>query len=139
MNALFLDTSALLRRYVADRDRPLVIGAMETHDTWVASAMARTELQLALHQAAGSPQSQRELWAAVRDDWEAIWEIPLDRRCLARATEIGARFGLPTVDALTLAAAARLPGQIDFITFERQQIPAAAELGFSVISPDGNG
>ncbi len=135
MSVLYLDTSALLRRYVADRERPLVIDTMAQHEHWAASALARTELQLALHQAAGSPDVQRQLWAAVRDDWEALWEVPVDRRCMARATEIGARFGLSTGDALTLAAAARLPGDINFCTFERQQIPAAAELGFRVISP----
>ncbi len=132
---LFLDTSALLRRYVADGERPLVIEAMTSDQTWVASSLARTELQLALHAAAGSPKGQRELWAAVRDDWEAFWEIPVDARCLARATEIGARYGLALVDALHLAAAARLPGSIRFLTFERQQIPAAADLGFDVLSP----
>lgn len=136
---LFLDTSALLRRYVADGERPLVIETMTADPTWVASSLTRTELQLALHAAAGSPTGQRELWAAVRDDWEAFWEIPVDARCLARATEIGARYGLALVDALHLAAAARLPGPIQFLTFERQQIPAAADLGFAVISPFESG
>ncbi len=132
---LVLDTSALLRRYIADPARPLVIDAMNNAEAWAASAVARTELQLGLFGAAVSPQSRDELWAAVRNDWEALWEIPLDRRCLARATEIGARYGLSLVDALHLAAADRLPRPVRFCTFERQQIPAAAELGFEVISP----
>lgn len=134
-STLFLDTSALLRRYVADAERPLVIETMNSTTTWVASSLARTELQLALHSAAGNPAGQRDLWAAVRDDWEAIWEVPTDARCLARATEIGARYGLALVDSLHLAAAARLPGTVRFLTFERQQIPAAADLGFDVVSP----
>lgn len=132
---LVLDTSALLRRYVADASRSLVIEAMDTADAWAASAVARTELQLGLFAAAVSPRARDELWAAVRNDWEAVWEIPLDRRCLARATEIGATYGLSLVDALHLAAADRLPRPVRYCTFERQQIPAAAELGFEVVSP----
>ncbi|MEZ5227246.1 MAG: PIN domain-containing protein [Acidimicrobiales bacterium] len=136
-SVLVLDTSALLRRYIADAHRPLVVDAMNEAEAWAASAVARTELQLGLFAAAVSPRSRDELWAAVRNDWEAMWEIPLDRRCLARATEIGARYGLSLVDALHLAAADRLPRPVRYCTFERQQIPAAAELGFEVISPYG--
>ena len=130
-----LDTSALLRRYLADRHRPMVMDAMTGADHWAASSLARTELQIALHHAASSASVQAELWAAVRDDWEALWEIPVDGRCLARAAEIGARYGLAVADAIHLAAADRLPRPVRFVTFERQQIPAAADLGFEVVSP----
>lgn len=131
----FLDTSALLRRYLADRDRPLVLDAMSEAGEWAASSLARTELQLALHQAAPSASVQQALWSRLRDDWEAFWEVPVDGRCLSRATEIGSRYGLSVTDALHLAAADRLPRPIRFVTFERQQIPAAADLGFHVVSP----
>ena len=132
---LVLDTSALLRRYIADADRGLVIDAMTDADAWAASAVARTELQLGLFAAAVNPRARDDMWAAVRNDWEAMWEIPLDRRCPHAATEIGARYGLSLVDSLHLAAADRLPRPVRYCTFERQQIPAAAELGFEVISP----
>lgn len=132
---LVLDTSALLRRYVADASRPLVLEAMSNATAWATSALAKTELQLALVHAANSPTARDDLWSAVRSDWDAFWEIPTDGRCLSRATEIGATFGLATIDAIHLSAADRLPRPVQFLTFERQQIPAAAELGFEVISP----
>ncbi len=132
---VFLDTSALIRRYLADRDRRLVIDAMDQAGAWVASAMAKTELQLALFQATPTPSAQRELWSGVRDDWEGFWEVPVDQRCLTRAAEIGARYGLATIDAVHLAAADRLPRPVRFVTFDRQQIPAAADLGLHVVSP----
>ena len=78
---------------------------------------------------------QQRLWAALRRDWDAFWVVPLDGRCLARATEVGATYGLRTLDALHLAAADRLPRPVAFLTFERRQIPAATGLGFDVISP----
>lgn len=136
MPALFVDTSALLRRYLADRHRPLVVDAMANDDNeWCASAVTRTEVLLALHQTATDPRSQADLWRAVRDDWEAFWEIPVDGRCLARAAEIGAIYGLRTVDAIQLAAADRLPRPARYLTFDRHQIPAAVGLGFEVLSP----
>lgn len=132
---LYIDTSALVRRYLHDRHRPMVLDAMAADDAWCASALARTEAQVALHRASVSSRQQRQLWGALRDEWEAFWVVPLDDRGMARAVEIGAAYGVRIVDALHLAAADRLPGPIRYLTFDRQQIPAAAALGFEVLSP----
>jgi predicted nucleic acid-binding protein len=61
--------------------------------------------------------------------------VPIDGRCLARATEIGARYGITLVTAIHLAAADRLPPPVRFLTFDSRQIPAAADLGLDVVSP----
>ncbi|MDA3040756.1 MAG: type II toxin-antitoxin system VapC family toxin [Actinomycetota bacterium] len=132
---LFIDSSALLRRYVADPQRPLVVDAMTAAEAWAVSAIARSEVQLALVQAATSARTRDRFWSMVREDWDAFWQVPVDGRCLARATEIGAQFGLSLVDAIHLASADRLPRPLSYLTFERQQIPAAAELGMQVLSP----
>lgn len=133
---LFLDTSALLRRYVAAPHRLLVVDAMEQADHWVASALSRTETLLALQQLALSPSHLDELWATVRGEWDAFWEVPCDNRALNVAIEMGGRFGLGTVDALQLACASRIPSPLSFCTFERQQIPVAVALGFELIAPE---
>lgn len=132
---LYVDTSALVRRYLHDRHRPMVLDAMAADPTWCASALGRTEAQLVLHRAAASARQQRALWTLLRDEWEAFWVVPLDERCMAAAVEIGAAYGVRIVDAVHLAAAQRLPEPVQFCTFDRQQIPAAAALGFDVISP----
>lgn len=134
---LYVDTSALVRRYLHDRHRPLVLDAMAGDDAWCASALVRSETQLALHRAAVSARQQRALWSLLRDEWEAFWVVPLDDRCMARAVELGATYGLRIVDAIHLAAADRIPGPVRYLTFERRQIPAAAALGLEVISPVG--
>ncbi|HEX7166012.1 MAG TPA: type II toxin-antitoxin system VapC family toxin [Acidimicrobiales bacterium] len=133
--AVFVDTSALVKRYVAHPDRSLVIEAMAADDVWVASAVARTEVMLALHQLAPGRHSQARLWHAFRDDWDAFAVVPVDDRCLARAVELGARFSLHVVHAMHLAAADRLPRPLRYVTFDRRQIPTAAALGFDVVSP----
>jgi predicted nucleic acid-binding protein len=133
--SLYVDTSALVRRYLHDRHRALVLDAMAGGDAWCASALVRTETQLALHRAAVSGRQQAELWRALRDEWEAFWVIPMDDRGMARAVEIGATYGVRIVDAIHLAAADRLPAPVRYLTFDRQQIPAADALGFEVVSP----
>ena len=79
-------------------------------------------------------RQQSALWRELRDEWDAFWVVPIDDRCMARAVEIGATYGVRIVDAIHLAAADRLPGPVRYLTFERQQIPAADALGFEVIS-----
>ena len=133
--ALFVDTSALVKRYVAEPDRQLVVDAMRADDVWVASSLARTEAMLTLHQLAPGPHSQERLWHAFRDDWDAFVVVPVDDRCLARAVELGAQFSLRVVDAIHLAAADRLPRPLKYLTFDRRQIPAASALGLEVVSP----
>jgi hypothetical protein len=132
---LYVDTSALVRRYIFDRHRGIVVDAMAGDDAWCASALVRSETQLALHRASVSARQQAALWRELRDEWEAFWVVPLDDRCMARAVEIGAAFGVRMVDAIHLAAADRLPRPVRYLTFERQQIPAADGLGFEVVSP----
>ncbi|MGI9610444.1 MAG: type II toxin-antitoxin system VapC family toxin [Acidimicrobiia bacterium] len=135
---VFLDTSALLRRYVAAPHRTLVLDAMETADQWVTTSLSRTETLLALQQLALSPAHLNQLWASVRGEWDGFWEVPIDTRALNAAVELGGRFGLGTVDAIQLACASRLPLPAWFCTFERQQIPVAAELGFELIAPEAS-
>lgn len=134
--ALFLDASALVRRYVRDPGRSMVLDAMATDPTWCASEACRTETMLALHRLAPGPSTQVDLWAAVREDWAAMTVVPVDDRCLARAVEIGATFGLRTIDAIHLAAADRLPRPVTFASFDRHQLPAAAALGLDVLTPE---
>lgn len=133
--SLVVDTSAILCRYLPDARRRFVSEVMAEHKDWVVSGLARTEVLLALHQAAGESRRHRDLWDGVRSDWSLFWEVPLDGRCMARATEVGARYGLSVVNAIHLAAADRLPRPVEFLTLDRRQIPAAADLGFRVQSP----
>lgn len=132
---LAVDPSALIARYVPGPDRALVNETMAAADTWCASDLARTEVMLALHRIAGAEVLANELWAAARADFDAFVLVPVDERCIATATELGAAFGLRTVDAVHLAAADRLPRPVRYLTLDRHQIPAAAALHFDLVAP----
>lgn len=132
---IFVDTSALLRRYVHDAGSALVDEAMASDEAWIASAVARSEVLMALHHLAAGPRQQAAMWDTFRADWDVFAVVPVDNRCLARAGELGAQFALRLVDALHLAAADRLPRPLRYLTFDRRQIPAADALGMEVVSP----
>ena len=132
---LAVDPSALIARYVPGPDGALVNDTMSTEPTWCASDLARTEVMLALHRIAGAEVLADKLWAAARADFDAFVLVPVDERCIARATELGAAYGLRTVDAIHLAAADRLPRPVRYLTLDRHQIPAAASLGFDLVAP----
>jgi predicted nucleic acid-binding protein len=132
---LAVDASALVKRYLHEPGRELVMDAMRADDVWCASALCRTEVLLVLHRIASGPRQANALARSFRDDWDAFNVVPVDGRCLARATDIGTEYGLRTVDAVHLAAADRLPRPTHFLTFDRHQIPGALALGLQVISP----
>ncbi|MGI9601946.1 MAG: type II toxin-antitoxin system VapC family toxin [Acidimicrobiales bacterium] len=132
---LAIDSSALLRRYVTDPDRTLVMTTMAEADTWCASRLVQPEVQAALHQLAFDRTQLEQLWRSFRADWDHLAQIPVDDRCLARATELATAHRIRTVDAIHLAAADRLPRPVRYLTLDRRQIAAAAELGLEVVSP----
>ena len=133
---IFLDTSAMVKRYVLDEGRNLVNEALAEDPDWCASALVRTETLLCLHRIATGPLDQQRLWSLFRDDWDAVSVVPVDDRNLIRATELGARYGLGTTDAIHLAAADRLPRPVTYLTFDSHQIPAALDLELDVVSPE---
>ncbi len=132
---LAVDTSALARRYLRTAGHGLVTEAMDEHPVWCASALARAETLQVLHHVSVSRPQHDTLWDALRADWDRFHVVPVDERCLAAAVEIGATYRVRSTDAIHLAAAARLPQPVSYLTFDRRQIPAAAGLGFEVIAP----
>lgn len=127
-----LDTTALLGRFLEGDSRQVVIDAMSADHDWCASALALSEALMLADRLGDDPTRADDLRRAIRDDWERFHVVPLDGRCLERATELGRTQPLRTVDALHLAAADRLPRPLTFITFDSAQIPVALAMGFDV-------
>lgn len=131
---ILLDTSALVKRYVAEAGSDRVIGQMQEDPQWAASVLARSEARVTLcHRGPegtpGSPAQRR-----LSEDWDRFVTVPLDPACLALAEEIGCRLRVGTLDAIHLAAAVRLQGEARFLSFDRQQLEAAMALGLPIIA-----
>jgi predicted nucleic acid-binding protein len=133
---LFVDSSALVKRYVDEPGRDLVLAAMDEADGWFASAIARTEALLILNRLAANPRQAERLGRALRADWDAFHVVPVDERCLHTAETIGANFGLRLAHAIQLAAADRLPRPLRFLTLDDRQVAAAVALDLEVVASE---
>ena len=129
---LFLDTSALLKRYVKEAGTNLVLRRMGEDGEWAVSALARTEAEISLCRLGFEPDEDPDVWQRLRDDWERCHVIPVDPSCLGRAAEIGCDSEVRTLDALHIAAAERLPQPVVVLTFDRRLADAARLMGLAV-------
>jgi predicted nucleic acid-binding protein len=131
---LFLDTTAVLARFLEGEARAALLPAMASDPDWCASTLALSEALMLVDRLGDDPQRTDELRRAIRDDWERVHVVPVDQRCLDRAAELGRTQPVRTVDAIHLAAADRLPRPLTFATFDPGQIPVALSLGYEVLS-----
>lgn len=129
---LFLDTSALVKRYVDEDGTELVLRLMDEDPIWAVSAVARTEAEITLCRLGFGPDESDAVQKCLRDDWDRFHVVPVDPACLDRAAEIGCRHEVRTLDALHLAAADRLPRPLVLLTFDRRQGEAARSLDLLV-------
>lgn len=136
---LFLDSSALLARYVEGDNRTLVVQAMADDPQWCASALALTETTMLLERLGLGREQTVAVVAALQRDWSCIHVVPVDQRCLDRATAIGREQPVRTLEAIQLAAADRLPRPLGFATFDPNLIGPALALGFRVVSAESAG
>lgn len=133
---VFLDTTALLARFLDGPAQDVALEVMAADRDWCASALALSESLMLVDRLGDDPQRTDELRRAIRDDWDRIHIVPVDQRCLDRAAELGRTQPIRTVDAIHLAAADRLPRPLRFVTFDPGQIPVALAMGFDVVSTD---
>jgi predicted nucleic acid-binding protein len=129
---LFLDTSALIKRYVDEVGTELVLRRMAEDDAWAASSLARAEADITLCRLGFEAAVLATLRQRLAHDWERCHVVPLDPACLERAAEIGCGHEVRMLDALHLAAADRLPRPLTMLTFDRRQAEAARSLALLV-------
>jgi predicted nucleic acid-binding protein len=134
---LAIDTSALVKRYVDEPESTTVTALMDDDPLWCASELVRCEVTILLSRLATGRRQAEHLTRLFHADWDAFHVVPVDERCLSRAAEIGADFGLRVVDAIHLAAAARLPSPVRYLTLDPRQVLAAVALDLEPVpTPD---
>jgi predicted nucleic acid-binding protein len=131
---LYLDSSALVARYLSSPEHDVVVAAMNADHEWCASALVRPEVLALIDRIAADHSDRAPVRAAFEQDAERLAIVPIDAPCLARAGELLSTHPLRMIDALHLAAADRLPRPLTFVTFDHHQIPVALALGFDVVS-----
>ena len=129
---IFIDTSALVKRYVNENGSRTVMALMDADGSWSAAAIALAETEITLCQRTNGASAADPLIDSLRREWSRFAVVPIDEACLARAKEIGCQFGVRMIDSIHLAAADRLPRPLTFVTFDRRQAAAAAGMGLVV-------
>jgi len=129
---LYVDSSALIKRYVAEADSDDADAILLGDTEWVTGRHASIEVQLAIHRRLGEAELRIASMAFERD-WQRTYVVGLDDVVYRRAAELGIATGSRSLDALHLAAAERARGRsVPIVTFDARLGQAARSLGFAV-------
>lgn len=101
---LYLDASALVKRYVEEKDSELMLSAMEDADAWSMCRIGYVETVRAVALAGGRRAVKR-----VEGDWLSFDVIEVDSALARHAATLALSAELRGLDALHLAAALVLP------------------------------
>ena len=129
---LYVDTSALLKRYIAERDSDVADGLMATDPVLVTSRLTEVELRRNLTRLLEGD----ELLSARRQaqaDLDAFALVNLDGVTCNDAARIAEQTLCRSLDALHVAAARRAGVSTTFLTFDVRQAQAARSVDLTVI------
>ncbi len=131
--SLYTDSSALIKRYVAEDDSVAAESVLLADPEWVSGRHTFLEVMLAIHRRLGDAE-RTVASAAFERDWQRTFVVALDDVVCRRAAELGIATGARSLDALHLAAAERAGGRsLPIVTFDVRLGTAARLLGFGVI------
>lgn len=106
---VYLDTSALVKRYVAEAGSEEVRALLQEAQAVATSAVAQVEMAAALAKAMRmgvlSPEGAQAALDAFLEDWPRLHRLRLTDLLLERARDLAWREGLRGYDAAHLAAA----------------------------------
>lgn len=131
---VYLDASALVALHIDTAARSVVADALAADDDWCTSGLTLMEALALVDRVLDQPILRADLEDLVRLTWDRLAIVPVDQRCIDRATVLMRQQPLRLSDALHLAAADRLPRPVRFVTFDAAQIPVALSLGLDVLS-----
>jgi uncharacterized protein len=131
--SLYVDSSALLRRYVDEPDSEVADSFLRSDSSLLTARHTIVEVRrnLARLVAGRELASARSAFAT---DLEVLSIVELDEVTCDGAAQIAEVTGVCTLDALHLAAAQRIGGPaVPFLTFNVRQAQAARSLGLTVL------
>jgi predicted nucleic acid-binding protein len=130
---LYADSSALIKRYVAEEGSDAAEAVLLADPEWVTGRHSFVEVMLAIHRRLGEAERHVAVGAFERD-WQRTFVVSLDEAVCRRAAELGIVTAARSLDALHLAAAERAGGRaLPIVTFDVRLGVAARSLGFGVI------
>ncbi|MDP3983844.1 MAG: type II toxin-antitoxin system VapC family toxin [Acidimicrobiia bacterium] len=130
---LYVDASALLKRYIEEPDSDRAEELLTSDDELVSGRHTVVEVRRNLARLLDGA-ALRAARTSFDHDLEAIALVEIDADTCELAATIAETTGARTLDALHLGAAQRVGGQaITVLTFDVRQAQAARSLGFPVL------
>jgi hypothetical protein len=129
---LYVDSSALLKRYVDDHDSGAAVELMHSDPVLVTSRLTEVEVRRNLTRLLDGEvlDGQRR---ALTVDLDAFALVALDAVTMNAAARIAEQTLCRSLDAIHLGAAQRAGTATTLLTFDVRQARAARQLGLSVI------
>jgi predicted nucleic acid-binding protein len=126
--AIYLDSSALVKLVVEERESVPLRSALDASKARVSCTLARVEVVRAVRAAA--PRAVRAAWEVL----DSVELVQLDDELLDLAAELEAP--LRSLDAIHIAAALELGDELEsLVTYDARMSRAAEALGLPVTSP----
>jgi uncharacterized protein len=129
---LYLDTSALVKLYLAEPDHDAVVSAIRealgVTTSVVAYAEARAAFARRLRETTLTSDEYAEVVAAFNAGWRDLDRIPVSDEVAYSAGELAERYALRGFDAIHLASARWLQDDVDnlhFMAFDERLTQAA--------------
>jgi predicted nucleic acid-binding protein len=129
----FIDSSALVKRYVDEPDSDYAVSLIDADDVLVSSWLTVVEVRRTIaRMLTGSDLLRaKEL---IADDFDKIALVSPDASTWQTAADIAESLGVRSLDSVQLACAQRLRIiGLRFVTFDIRQGVAARALGFTVV------
>lgn len=131
--SLYIDSSALVKRYVAEADSAECDRILRAGPSWITGRHTWVEVSRTLARLVQDTELDRILQAFERD-WRRTHVVELDEATCNLAAETARIQGVRTLDALHLAAAMHVGGTtFPFFTYDLRQAQAARALGLNVL------
>jgi predicted nucleic acid-binding protein len=129
---LYVDSSALLKRYIAEPDSDVAERYLLSDTVWVTARHTWVEVRRNLARLlAGNDLATAQRFFA--DDFRHSHIVELDEQTCVLAAQIAEVSLLRTLDALHLAALRRVGSDVPLLTFDIRQAQAARALGITVL------
>ncbi len=125
---VYLDASALVKRYVDEDGTDAVLDVMRPDAEWVMCRFGYTETWKAVALAGEADELKR-----MECEWDLFEVVEVTQGLVERAGDVALSMGLRTLDALHLAAALSLDEEPVFATWDLRLHRAARELGLRTL------
>lgn len=138
---LYLDTSALIKRYVKEDGSDNVVNWMNEAELICTALITRAEMAATLTRAMRGnrfpPQDALEALDEFRSDWSDFQHVNIDDALIVRADSLASMYGLRGYDAVHLACALTwqdlLGVSIVCATYDVELYSAAKKSGLEVL------